>query len=188
MRAPDHVIDEVLRDLAADPADERAWASFYDMAWPFIFANVYRAAGGDHAAAEDAAQTVFLQLVRYTDFSTIRTAPDLRAYLLVLSRRVSVKSARTRAHDDLADLDAAQAVATGSESEAAAERSDLLVHALRGLDPGDRELVRLVAAGWTRGEIARHLGISVNAATVRIHRLRQKLDEDAIWHQLRSSL
>lgn len=185
MTAPAVLVEQVLEVLSSHPHEESAWARLYDLTWPFVFATALRALNGDHAAAEDAAQTVFLQLLRYTDFSRIRTAQELKAYLRVMTRRTAAGSGGERR--DPAAADAPVAMTAESEPEATAERSDLLARALRDLEPGDRRLVKMLAAGWTRSEIARHFGISVNAATVRIHRLRQKLGEDPRWHQLRSS-
>jgi RNA polymerase sigma-70 factor (ECF subfamily) len=51
-----------------------------------------------------------------------------------------------------------------------------VVEALRGLRPDDQEILRLAAwEGLSHAEIATALGISTNAATIRVHRARRRL-------------
>jgi RNA polymerase sigma-70 factor (ECF subfamily) len=59
------------------------------------------------------------------------------------------------------------------------ERDDALDEALEALRPEDAELLRLWA--WEQlapGEIATVLGISDNAASIRLHRARERLREE----------
>lgn len=69
--------------------------------------------------------------------------------------------------------------ASGITPEMAGEATDLrerLVHALSALPAGNRDVVVLKDIhGWSHGEIAEHLGISVTAAKVRLHRGRRVL-------------
>ena len=69
--------------------------------------------------------------------------------------------------------------ASGITPEMAGEATDLrerLVHALGALPGGNRDVVVLKDIhGWSHGEIAEHLGISVTAAKVRLHRGRRVL-------------
>ena len=86
-------------------------------------------------------------------------------------------SARHRAEsiDELAT----EPVAAGPSPETVAESADLrprLLAALDALPEGNRVVVVLKDVyGWSHGEIAEHLGISLSAAKVRLHRGRSRL-------------
>jgi DNA-binding NarL/FixJ family response regulator len=45
-----------------------------------------------------------------------------------------------------------------------------------GLTPREREILRLVAAGWSNGRIADELGISISTASVHVSNILAKLD------------
>lgn len=80
-------------------------------------------------------------------------------------------------HHDAADE---STVTPDRVMESAHARSDIL-RALDALSPGTRAVVVLKDVyDWSHSEIADHLGISVTAAKVRLHRGRKRL-RDLLW-------
>jgi len=86
-----------------------------------------------------------------------------------------------RHHADSIDDMVFEPEAVGVSPEAEAEAADLrprLVEALATLPSTSRAVVVLKDVhGWSHVEISEHLGISVTAAKVRLHRARHRLRE-----------
>lgn len=140
----------------------------------------------DRDLASDVAQEAFVRAwralpkfrgdARFTTWMhriTVNTAWTLRARAARL---------RTERLDDLV----ADPPADGMSPERAGDLSDLrprLEAALRRLPDGTRAVVVLKDVyGWTHPEISDHLGISVTASKVRLHRGRRKLRELLLPH------
>src|SRR5262245_58286836 len=80
----------VLERLKASPADEEAWRALYRQLWPFVIAVIYRKLrGSERKAAEDAAQEVFIRLLRTRPFDRIPDADSLRAYMGRIAENVA---------------------------------------------------------------------------------------------------
>jgi DNA-directed RNA polymerase specialized sigma24 family protein len=72
--------------LASSSADEDAWRFLYREMRPFVLAILYRRLK-DRATAEDAAQEVFLRVLRARPFEKVHDESAFRAYVCGPSRR-----------------------------------------------------------------------------------------------------
>lgn len=147
-----------------------------DPAWRQAYAEL-----GCEADAQDAAQEALLQLTRTAD----RYQPDrplrpwLARHVTFACAHLRRSAARRRRREQVAVESAmreqvhAQQADDGPADHAAAEK---VRAALSGLNDKDRALISLhYFAGLSQAESARELGISENAASVRLHRARGKL-------------
>lgn len=141
-----------------------------------IYRYCARRLGGSDA--EDAAADVFAVAWRRLDL--MPPGDSARAWLYGVAYRVVANQYRSRRRrtglrtrlQGLAGVggdDADRDPTTGTDV-------DLVLMALDGLSPTDRELIRLSAwDGLTRVEIAQVLGINENAVDQRLHRARARL-------------
>lgn len=167
--------------LASSPADEDAWRALYRQTWPFVFAVVYRRLRGAKALAEDASQEVFLRLVRACPFERLRDPDAFRRYVWRVADNVARTYARRILARHAAEIPTPEAEIGARdvqrvdlvEEKLAAE--ELLRQVVGGIEPRDRELLRLVLAGHSLSEIAKATGVTYGSAAVRLHRLRQRL-------------
>lgn len=179
-------IAEALAVLAVSRRDDAAWEKLYRHAWPFVRAIVYRRLGGVEDLAEDAAQEVFIRLLRSCPFSELRSPDAFRGYLW----RVSDNVARTYRRRIMAR----QVMLTKEEALAANDASpdgpddielgQLLQDVWRGLSAPDRRLLRMLVEGYSIREIAHKLGVSYGAAAIRLMRLRNKLRKSFVFKGL----
>ncbi len=141
---------------------------------------------GDHAAAEDIAQTVFQRMLKYRH--TYRNDGSLTAWMYHLARRCAADHFRkANAAPYATDPEDLQAHADDSPhaAERAAVRDDhaLLHTALGRLDRDDREVLLLARfQELSFAEVAGILECSVGAAKVRAHRALRELRD--IYFQL----
>ncbi len=123
---------------------------------------------GDQYAAEDCAQEVFLALFR--KFDELDLTKDIRPWLYAAADR-EIRAYR-RKHPETVDLDAIPEPAeTPAFTEAQAET------VLDRLPAKDRQLLESYYGGADRIQLAKRLGISVNALYLRIRRIRKRLLE-----------
>jgi RNA polymerase sigma factor (sigma-70 family) len=171
----------VLERLKASPADEDAWRHLYLQLRPFVIAVIYRRLkGGERKAAEDAAQEVFLRLLRTRPFDRIPDADALRAYVWRMADNVAKTHLRklqaTEAGErDLAAWRSSAAGVAGLDSEGALLAGEVHDFAENALDPTDRDLLRLLLAGSRLDEAADRVGLTYANAGVRLYRIRRKL-------------
>lgn len=118
--------------------------------------------------AEDVLQTVMLKAVEGID--SLQDERALRAWLYQIARNALVDLTRKSGREFAdAELDP---IAEEIERGACSCASNLT----QRLSPGQAEIIRLVDLGDLRlSEAAAQLGTTVNAATVQLHRARQRL-------------
>lgn len=169
----------LLKILRESPGEETAWKELYVSWWPYVLAQVARELRGQRWLAEEAAQEVFLRLVRYCPFDDLGGDPAaFRAYLRTVCRntaRTCLRRIWNRPEIALPvggeELIESSEDLPGSEQEA----RDLFEKALEDLSPDDRTLIRMLIDGESLPEIAGRLGVSYSAAAVRVHRLRRRI-------------
>jgi RNA polymerase sigma factor (sigma-70 family) len=172
-------LSECLKQLARDKGNQEAWQQVYGLLWARVVSTTYLALGGLKDRAEDAAQEVFYRLVRYTDFSRVRTADEFLGYVRVVCENVAADFLKELVHrtisleDGLNEEDEARLTPASPEQLViTAELSERLQEAL---EPQERELLQLMTEGHKDGEIADRLGWSYRKTGVRIYRLRVKV-------------
>lgn len=139
---------------------------------------------GDRELAADVAQESFVR--------GWRALPKFRGdarfstwiYRITVNTASTLRSRAARKRADRLDDLSCEPPARGMTPERAGEISEArqrIEQALRILSEGTRAVVLLKDAyGWTHPEIAAHLGISVTASKVRLHRGRKQLREE-LW-------
>lgn len=170
--------DEALREGLAQGRED-AFAALYDR----LGTRLYRAAFillGNRQDAEDAVQSLFLNLVRGRE--SLGSVLHLWAYLLTSLRHEAGRIAdkrRQRREQDLANLDDIAA----RSLEGARGDDELLEQALTRLPCEQRRVILLkFEAGLTFAEIAELLEISPNTAASRYRYGMDKLREELTPH------
>lgn len=166
--------------LAAMPQDVSAFEAFYDRYFGRVTAFAARRCANAEDVADVVAQT-FIHLLGAADrYDPTRAAPA--SFVLGIAanvvRDLHRSSARRRAlvgklaGRDLLGDDDIERIETAIDAARAARA---LVGALDAVPTGEREVLRLVAAGRTPGQAAADLGISTGAAWTRLSRARRRL-------------
>lgn len=174
-------LSAVLARLKASPADEGAWRSLYHQLWPFVVAVLYRRLrGSERKAAEDAAQEVFIRLLRSQPFDKIPDADALRAYVWRVAENVAKTHLRKlHAQQDgesgAAEWGRLEPSVPALESDGELRVRELLDLAEIMLEPKDRDLLRMIVEGSSLDQAADQMGLSYSNAGVRLHRIRRKL-------------
>ncbi|MBW6439596.1 sigma-70 family RNA polymerase sigma factor [Actinoplanes hulinensis] len=183
------IADETCRRLvsAARAGDQRALEELIRACLPLVY-NVVGSALCRHADTDDVVQQVLLDVVR--DLGSLRDPDRFRSWLLVITmREISAhrgrrdrEAVRAVPLDDAADLPESG----GGFEELAVLRLGLhdqrreVARAGRWLDPDDRGLFALwwqeLAGRITRQETADALGVGLTHAGVRVHRMREQLE------------
>ncbi len=142
---------------------------------------------GDRELAADIAQESFVRAWRA--LPSFRGDARFGTWLhrIVVNTAWSLRRRAGRHHADSIDDLPAAPPAPGISPERAAESAAMrprLLEALGMLTPEHRAVVVLKDVyDWTHRDIAEHLGISVTAAKVRLHRGRRRLRE-LLWSEL----
>jgi RNA polymerase sigma factor (sigma-70 family) len=171
----------VLDRLAVAPSDEDAWRSLYLQLWPFVIGVIHRRLRGNvRGAAEDAAQEVFIRLLRSRPFQNIRNADAFRGYVWKIADNVAkTHLQKIRKKDDseraVAELDGNDRTFGPVEPNEQFVVEEALGAIQGQLEPQDNELLSLLLEGQNLGQVAGRLGVSYSTAGVRLHRLRKKL-------------
>jgi RNA polymerase sigma-70 factor (ECF subfamily) len=155
--------------------DAEAFASIVTRHQGRIIAHCRRMIGPSHA--EDVAQETFLRAYRALD--RYDPAYPLRGWLLVIATRLAAQQrsrwgAEAMPHEPAAaGCDPAEAVARDDDHAVLVRRLEAAVAAL----PAEsRDLYELrFRQELSPAELAAHFGLTVNAVTVRLHRLRAVL-------------
>jgi RNA polymerase sigma factor (sigma-70 family) len=137
--------------------------------YPAVFGYAARRLGRDEAS--DAAAEVFTVAWRRLD--RVPAEPGTLPWLYGVARKVV--SNQERSANRRSRLHSRLAVPDPVDSQPDPQRLDITA-ALRRLGASDREILRLAA--WEDlepAEIARTLGCSTNAASVRLHRAKKRL-------------
>jgi RNA polymerase sigma-70 factor (ECF subfamily) len=150
--------------------------SQFEQAYRDLFPGARNAAArvlGDHAAAEDVVQDVFMDLWERPDAYDSRRAP-LRSYVSMVARARAIDRWRTsRALARAADRSAQEAGREGAHESAAEgalrrERSREVLQALEGLPRAQREALILTGGGLAHHEIARVTGTPLGTVKGRV--------------------
>ncbi|MBM3696786.1 MAG: sigma-70 family RNA polymerase sigma factor, partial [Actinobacteria bacterium] len=126
----------------------------------------------DRDEAADAAAEVFT--VAWRKIAHLPPEPDTLPWLYGVARRVVANSARSRRRRQRLAI---RAAAQATEWSHTPDPAGVLV-ALELLRSGDREILRLAAwEGLDPREMGLVLGCSPNAAAIRLHRARRRLED-----------
>lgn len=155
------------------------WEHVVNRFGPVVWKTAYRLLG-NRADAEDCFQETFLAALKLARGQPVRHWPALLQRVATVQaidrlRRRSRQSAR----EGPADWEAVGGSEPwpGQRAEAA-ELSDKLRHALARLSDRHAEVFCLVALdGWSYQEAAEHLGMTVDAVGVSLHRARKQLQD-----------
>jgi RNA polymerase sigma factor (sigma-70 family) len=171
-------LEGLLAKLATDRQSPDAWELFFEMLWPRVKATTYRALGGRLDLAEDAAQEVFFRLLRYCDFGKFPDAASFLAYLHTVSRN-SANDIRREAAWQTVDISEREAELRRTfptqTSEDRAATAELFARVWQYLSEDEKVVAGHTAEGHSMGEIAKELGLTANAVSVRWFRLRSRL-------------
>ncbi len=171
--------------------DDAAFEELFTAEHPRVRAYLARRAGFD--VADDVASQVFAVAWRRSALLPA-DSDERRGWLLAVARRLLANSQRARLRDERLEVRYHAALAAGvpvveqDHAHAAVDRM-VAVAALRGLQPRDQEILQLVAwDGLGPAALAQVLGCSPRAATVRLHRARQRLEHaiEAAEHAART--
>jgi RNA polymerase sigma factor (sigma-70 family) len=165
----------VLARLASDAKDKNAWNDLYSLLWLRAKSIAFRSLHGLSGSAEDAAQEVFVRLMRYCDFSKFSTEAQFLAYFHTVCENVANDLLHElRWHrEDIEEQDGDLPIMfLGDSPERQAVTRQLLNEIWTELDEGERVLAEMVAEGYTLQEIGLRFGWSDSNAGVRVHRLR----------------
>ncbi len=169
----------ILQVLTLKPEDDAAWRRLFLLLWPFVTAIVWRRLR-DRTAAEDAAQEVFIRLVKAKPFAKIDGAPQLRAYVWRTAVNVANDHAENKRRQQLRENEARELGTPEITLEPAQSEDHLLFGealalAHTSLLPEENRLLLLLLKGQNLRETAQELGQSYSATAVRLHRVRDKL-------------
>jgi RNA polymerase sigma factor (sigma-70 family) len=171
---------EMLKRLKTSPTDEDSWRDLYRQLWPFVIAVIYRRLkGGEGKLAEDAAQEVFVRLLRSRPFDHIPDADSLRAYVWQIADNVAKTHLQKLRSDEngqreLAGWREVQPSVEVVDPESTLVAREVFDLAESLLESNERELLRLLLLGCSLGQAADQLGLSYSNAGVRLHRIRRK--------------
>src|SRR4051812_33792893 len=176
----DRRIESSLLRLAENRADEEAWTALYVRFRPFVYTVAYRRTNGSRELTQEAVQETFLRLVKYCSFQTLNDLDDFRRYLAVVTRNVVTILRRHEPHPEkhrglLGSTEAELGEPVLTPYGETVELRQLLQRALEDLPREERRALALSMDGYSLQEIADRLGISVDNAAVRLHRIRAKL-------------
>jgi RNA polymerase sigma-70 factor (ECF subfamily) len=150
------------------PTVESIWTEFASKLRNFIRSRV-----GDHAAAEDILQEVFLKVHR--KLPTLRASERLEAWIWRITRNSIVDHFR-REHPNEPLTNAVSSAA--DEQATLPDLTPCVRRFIAELAPNHREALLLTEwQGLTQEKMARRLGISLSGAKSRVQRARNQLKE-----------
>lgn len=149
---------------------EERFRALFARHYPAVYRYAGRRLGADEAA--DAAAEAFT--VAWRKIGHVPAEPDTLPWLYGVARRVVANAERSRRRRHRLT---ARAAAGLTEEDPSSDRAGVL-SALAGLRPADREVLRLAAwEGLGPGQIGAVLRCSPNAAAIRLHRARRRLEQ-----------
>lgn len=167
---------ELLRRYVADRS-ESAFATLVERHLDLVYSAALRQVSGDAHAAQDVTQAVFCDLARQAPRLTRH--PSLTGWLYTSTRYLAAKARRTeqrrRAREQQAHA-MNQLLQTGNPDPAWQELRPVLDDAMHELNAADREAVLLrYFEKRPLAEIGARLGLTENAARMRVERAVDKL-------------
>lgn len=173
---------QIIRDAQADPGKVPcAIRWIIDTYGPRIRGYVGRKLRGNEDAVEEVVQDVFVTLVQPGFVLGLERRPSLRRLLKVIAfRRVKdfQRGIFRRKLVHCGPLEDRFAAPEDEEEGAALDRrwvEEVVAEAIRGLDPLDRALWEIVAAGGSNEDIARRFEITRGAAAKRAFDARARM-------------
>lgn len=168
-------------DVVTGPRDRTAFEALFAEHWPAIHAYARRRVTTADDAHDVAAETFTAAWRRLPDVPADHALPWLyRTAANVLSNR----NRGDRRRDRLTAKLAGQPGSVVSDPGDVAADDQIIVSAFDSLGEADREVLRLVAwEGLTNAEIAAVLGVSDNAAALRVSRARQRLERAVVTQE-----
>ena len=155
---------------AAGTSPEERFRALFARHYPAVFRYAGRRLGREEAA--DAAAEAFT--VAWRKIAHLPPEPETLPWLYGVARRVVANAERGRRRRERL---AARAAGDTVEAAPPADPAGVL-SALAGLRPEDGEVLRLAAwEGLDPREMGLVLGCSPNAAAIRLHRARRRLEE-----------
>lgn len=168
----------------AERSEQETFGDLYARYYRPVLAYARRRAY-DRASADDAVAEAFTVLWRRR--SDAPTGEDVLPWLYGVARRVLANQRRGRLRRERL-LERLRETAEPSAGELALERveAEAVLRALARMSSGDREILLLAAwEGLGNREIGIALGCSENAAAIRLHRARTKLQATAATESAR---
>jgi len=160
--------DSRLEAIGSTP--EERFRVLFARHYPAVYRYAGRRLGRDEAA--DAAAEAFT--VAWRKIAHVPAEPDTLAWLYGVTRRVVANAERSRRRRHRL---AARAAGGLTDEDPPPDPAGVL-SALEGLRPDDREILRLAAwEGLGPREIGAVLRCSPNAAAIRLHRARRRLEQ-----------
>jgi RNA polymerase sigma factor (sigma-70 family) len=175
----DTELQQILSRLSKDSSDQAAWRDLFVRLWPFVLAIVWRRLP-NKSLSEDAAQEVFVRLLRAAPFKDMTDERQLRAYVWRTAVNVS-KDHRRRLHKlagsevPIGDNPAAEAIPDLNADVNRFLVSDALRMTQDSLEPSESALLEGLLLGRSIAETASELGQTYSNTAVQLHRLRRKL-------------
>lgn len=159
-----------IRPLSASVAPEVRFKAVFAAHYPAVYGYAARRLGRDDAG--DAAAETFT--VAWRKLSSIPEEPETLLWLYGVARRVVANQQRARRRRERLGAKAAlQPVGASPAADAGAG----VLAAIAGVSVEDREILMLAAwEGLGPAQIGTVLGCSRNAAAIRLHRARRRLE------------
>lgn len=170
--------DSELLRCYAENGDEAAFGEFVRRNVSLVLASAGRRLGGCEHRAHEVAQHVFIVVAR--EARALAQHRNITAWLFTATRNATfnlMRDERRRARREAALAEELGARETDARNDAWGEILPVLDRAMDELGARDREAVLLrYFAGVPLGEIGRRLGLSENAARMRVQRALEKLN------------
>jgi RNA polymerase sigma factor (sigma-70 family) len=168
-------------DVVSGPRDPAAFEALFVEHWPAVHAYARRRVTTAEDAHDVAAEAFAVAWRRLPDVPPDHALPWLyRTAANVLSNR----NRGDRRRDRLTAKLAGQPSSAVSDPGDVAADDEIIVAAFDSLAEADREVLRLVAwEGLANAEIAAVLGVSDNAAALRVSRARQRLERAVLTQE-----
>jgi len=158
-----------MRPISASGTPEARFKVVFAAHYPAVYGYAARRVGRDEAG--DAAAETFT--VAWRKVSSIPDEPETLPWLYGVARRVVANQQRSRRRRERLG---AKAAAQPPRAAPPADAGAGVLDALEALRPEDREILRLAAwEGLGPREIGTVLGCTPNAAAIRLHRARRRL-------------
>lgn len=170
-------LNAALGAVSATEAGREEWEQLYVRLWPYAFAILYRGLSGNRALAEDLCQEVMIRLIQSVRPQDYAPAAVL-AFVRTACYRVTIDS-RRKNHEWQSVTNMETFPSSRPSPESQAIDHDLAQTVRSRLTRNDLHLAQLLAEGASVDAIARSLSISRDAAYVRRHRLKRRVQQIA---------